>query len=808
MKFTLNWLKDHLDTKADLDTITKTLTAIGLEVEEVDNPAETFAPFKVAEVVSADKHPDADRLQVCQVNTGSETVQVVCGAPNARAGMKGVFAPPGAYVPGIDLKLKKGNIRGVESAGMLLSERELELSDDHEGIIDLAEDAPVGTSYAEYAGLDDPVIEIGLTPNRADCACVRGIARDLAAAGLGTLKPLDVPEIKAQFDSPVNVHMKFAGDEDQKACPVFLGRTIKGVKNGPSPDWLQGRLRAVGLRPISVLVDITNYLTLSLNRPLHVFDLKKLHGDIHIRFAKDGETLDALNDKSYTLKDGMTAICDDSGVVGLGGIIGGEPTSVDSDTTDIFLEIAYFDPMRIARTGRDLQITSDARYRFERGIDPDFIFDGAAIATQMILDLCGGEVSEIVQAGDVPDTNPPISYDPVRCLKLSGLDVSPDEQKDILTSLGFGVENGSGNDWHVTPPSWRPDLFGQADLVEEVVRIKGYDTIPVESVRKTSAAPTQSMETRKVELARLVRSALSSRGFQEVVTWSFMPGDKADMFGANDNQARRQLTLKNPISSDLDQMRPTPLGNLIDAAMRNHDRGFSNVSLFEVGPGFIDGSPQGQIMIAAGLRAGKKGARHWTGPESHRAVDAFDAKADLMTILNACGFDGEKAPITRDAPDYYHPGQSGTLRLGPNILGHFGMIHPGVLDALDVDFPVAAFEVYPEKIPAPKKKSAARGKLALADLQPVRRDFAFILKRDVEADQIIKAAMGADKKLIQSVSVFDVYTGKGVGADEKSVAIEVTLQPTDKTLTEQDLETLSSKLVQSVESKTGGKLRA
>ena len=812
MKFTLNWLKEHLDTSSSLEEISRTLTAIGLEVEDIDDPSKSLAPFVIAEVKEAEKHPDADRLKVCKVYDGANTVQVVCGAPNAKAGMKGVFAAPGSYVPGTDITLKKGNIRGVDSEGMLLSERELGLSDEHEGIIELAGDAPVGEKYADYAGLNDPVLEIALTPNRADCACVRGIARDLAAAGLGSLKPLEVPTIDKSFKSPVDVKMQFDTKEDQAACPIFLGRAIKGVKNGPSPAWLQQRLKAVGLRPISALVDITNYFTLTLNRPLHVFDMDRLSGDIHVRFSKDSETLEALNDKTYTLKDGMIAICDDSGVVGLGGIVGGVPTAVENETTNVFLEVALFDPMRVARTGRDLGISSDARYRFERGIDPDFIFDGAQIATKMILDLCGGEASEIVQAGEVPETVAPVIYDPARVEKLTGLAVSSDRQREILESLGFIIDKKNAQEWSeqwiVNPPSWRPDIFGPADLVEEVVRIIGYDSIPVTPVKKEEDSHTKSCETRNIQLARLCRTTLAARGFQEAVTWSFMSRHLAGLFGANDNQEVEQLRLLNPISNDLDQMRPTPLGNLIEAAVRNADKGFPDSALFEVGPAFESAKPEGEILVTAAIRSGRTNPRHWAGPETNRQVDLYDAKADLLAALEACGFDGSKAPISRDAPAYFHPGQSGTLRLGPNILGHFGMIHPAILEEMDADFPIAAFELYPEKIPAPKNKGNSKGRLDLSDLQPVRRDFAFLVDRDLGADQLIRAAMGADKNLIKNVSVFDVYTGKGVEESKKSVALEVTLQPQEKTLTEKDIEEVSNKLVQMVESKTGGKLRA
>lgn len=814
MKFTLGWLKEHLDTSADLNQITQTLTSIGLEVEQVHDPSENLSDFVIGKVEEAQKHPDADRLKICKVNTGSKTVQVVCGAPNAVTGLKGVFAPPGSYVPGTDMVLKKGNIRGVDSEGMLLSEREIGLSDEHEGIIELASDAPVGQSYVSYTGMDDPVIEIGLTPNRADCACVRGIARDLAAAGIGALKDLEVPKVEAEFDSPVSVELKFENPEQEKACPVFLGRAIKGVENRPSPEWMQQRLKAVGLRPISALVDITNYLTLALNRPLHVFDMNKLKGNIHVTLSKGGETLSALNDKEYTLARGQTVICDDSGVIALGGVIGGESTSVDENTQDVFLEVAYFDPARTARTGRDLGIISDARYRFERGIDPEFINAGAEIATQMILDLCGGQASDIIKAGEIPAKLAPVDYNPERFACLTGLEADLKTQAEILESLGFEVIQKSGSHWQVNVPSWRTDILGQADLVEEVARICGYDQIPTTSVKRQESLTTTPHETRNMTLARQSRSALAARGYNEAITWSFTSSHKALLFEVNDNQSgqneqkRQSLKLVNPISSDLDQMRPSPLCNLIEAAGRNADRGFPDSALFESGPGFYNSSPQGQKLITAGVRAEKTGPRHWRGEQNPRNIDFYDVKADFLAVLEACGFDGSKAPLTRETPEYYHPGQSAVMKLGPNILGYMGMIHPATLEELDIDLPVAAFEVFVENIPVPKSKGPGRPVHKASDFQPVRRDFAFIVDSAASADQLIRAAMGADKKLIEDVRVFDVYTGKGVEEGQKSIALEVTLQPKERTLTEQDLETISRKLIDIVEKKAGGKLRA
>jgi len=800
MKFTLGWLKQHLETQATLEEIGAALTATGLEVEGVENPAQTYEAFKVAYVEKAEPHPDADRLRVCIVDTGNEKLQVVCGAPNARTGMKGVFAPEGSYIPGTDMVLKKGTIRGQDSCGMLVSEREMGLSDEHEGIIEVAEDIAVGTPFAALYGMDDPVIEIGLTPNRPDCAGVRGIARDLAAAGLGTLKPLDESPVSGAFASPVKISIK-----DQDACPLFIGRYIKGVKNGPSPDWLQNRLKAIGLRPISALVDITNYLSYDLCRPLHVFDAAKLKGDIEVRLSQGGEQLAALNEKTYTLGEGMTVVCDDRGVLALGGVIGGEETGCTEATTDVFLEVAYFDPARTARTGRALQITSDARYRFERGIDPAFTVPATEIATRLILELCGGEASEVVTAGTVPDWQRSIEFDPAYTAQLAGVEITAARQKEILETLGFAVE-GSGP-FKVMPPSWRGDIEGRADLVEEVARINGYDKIEPLSLPKLTAV-TENAETPSLTKARQARSILAARGMKECVTWSFMPAALADKFGAQRTQNAAALHLLNPISADLDQMRPTPLGNLAEAARRNIDKGFPNNALFEVGPAFISAAPDGQMTIAAGLRDSETGPRHWSSRETDRPVDAYDAKADALAVIAACGGPADNLQVTRDAPEWYHPGRAGALRLGPNIIAVFGELHPALREELGLKGAAAGFEVYLDNIPQPKQKSGTAKKLLkLASLQPVSRDFAFIVDDTVEADSIIRAARGAEKNLIAAVDVFDIYKGKGVEDGKKSIAINVTLQPTEQTLTDDALEDIAGKIVSNVIAKTGGQLR-
>ncbi len=793
MKFTLSWLKEHLDTNATLGEIEIALTALGLEVESVEDRGAAFAPFKVAHVVSAEKHPDADRLKVLMVDTGKGApVQVVCGAPNARAGMKGIFAPDGTYIPGTDITLKKGVIRGQESNGMMVSEREMGLSDDHDGIIDLPADTPIGTPFNDIYGTDDPLIDIAITPDRADCTGVRGVARDLAAAGLGTLKPLPYKPVKGTFTSPIGIDLK------TDACPIFIGRMIKGVKNGPAPEELQKKLKAIGLRPISTLVDITNLVTHDLARPLHVFDADKLQGNIHVRLAKDGESLDALNDKSYTLKDGMVAVCDDSGVLGLGGIVGGTSTGCTEDTVNVFVECAWFDPYAVAKTGRTLDIISDARYRFERGVDPQFTYDGIEVATNLILEYCGGEASDVVIAGKAPDVTREIDFDPAYTAKLGGIEIDAKEQARILEALGFTV-NGS----KVTTPSWRADVEGKADLVEEVIRINGYDKVEAVSVRSERAVANGG-ETINGARIRASRAALAVRGLSESVTWSFMQKDTARAFGSNDNPA---LTLTNPISSEMDQMRPSILPNLLQAAQRNADKGLGDTALFEVGPIFQSVKPDGQQMTASGVRYGAMGPRHWSAAQAHRKVDALDAKADAMAALEAAGAPVGNLQVNRDAPDYYHPGRSGSLRLGKSVLAYFGEIHPATLEECGIKDTASGFEVFLEAIPEAKKKTGpAKPLLVLSPLQPVTRDFAFIVDESVEADAILRAARSADK-MISALEVFDIYQGKGVEDGKKSVAIAVTIQPKDKTLTDAEIDTIAKSVADTVAAKCGASLR-
>lgn len=808
MKFTLSWLKQHLETDASLDEIVERLTMLGLEVEDVVDRAKELSAFTVGYVVEAKKHPNADKLQVCIVDTGSEKIQVVCGAPNARTGMKGVFAPVGTYIPGTGVDLKKGNIRGEDSHGMLCSEREMGLSDDHEGIIDLPEDAPVGAPFAEVAGLDDPMIEIQITPNRQDCLGVHGIARDLAAAGLGKLKKFDDDKVKGEFDPPITWAIDLPKDKAD-ACPMVAGRYFRGVKNGPSPKWLQERLLSIGLRPISALVDITNLVTYDLGRPLHVFDADKLFGGkgegaLTMRLAADDEACTALDEEEYTLDSEMVVIADNKGVHGIGGVMGGLETGVTESTTNVFLEVALFDPIRVARTGRALGIESDARYRFERGVDPLSAKWGDDVAARLILELCGGEASKPTVAGEMPDWERVVEFRPKRVEDLGGIDVKKKEQKDILESLGFGFKDEKGDKWKVEPPSWRVDIVGEADLVEEVMRIHGFDKIPAVPMQLDGALPPLALNLSQ-QRRRQVRRALAARGLLEAVTWSFMDERPAKLF-AGDNGLNPALRLANPISSELDFMRPSILPNLIQAAGRNAARGHGNAALFELGPQFSDDTPAGQAWVAAGVRSGRAARKHWDG--GARDADVFDVRADALAALEAAGAPADKAQITTDAPSWYHPGRSGVLRLGPNVLAAFGELHPRVLRALDVKGPVAAFEVHLDNVPEPKKKDGrARPLLAPSPLQPLERDFAFVVADDVPAEKLIRAAIGADKALVTDATIFDVYTGEGVGEGKKSLALSVTLQPVEKTLTDEEIEAVAAKIVANVEKQTGGTLR-
>jgi phenylalanyl-tRNA synthetase beta chain len=803
MKFTLSWLKDHLETKASLDEIVETLTMIGLEVELLDDKA-ALKPFVIAKVLTASRHPDADKLQVLTVDTGDgKPLQVVCGAPNARAGLVGAFAAPGTYVPGIDLTLSVGKIRGVESHGMMCSERELQMSDEHNGIIDLPADAPVGTSFAAYAGLDDPVIEINLTPNRPDCTSVYGIARDLAAAGLGTLRQQPIEPMKGSGRPLVNVALDL-GDSPH-LCPGFAWRTIRGVKNGHSPKWLQQRLIAIGLRPINALVDITNYLTFDRGRPLHVFDADKVKGDLTVRRAREGEGILGLNGKEYTLSPDNVVIADADGVESIGGIMGGEHSGCDENTTNVVVESALWDAMNIARTGRTLAIITDARYRFERGVDPEFMIPGLELATQLVLDFCGGTPSERQVVGYKGHMPKMVPFPASEVKRLTGIDVPAETSLGILSRLGF-VPQGKGDLVDVVVPSWRPDIDGKADLVEEVMRIHGVDRIEPQPLVSHAAVNGKILTTLQIR-TRNVRRALAARGMMEAVTWSFISEESARAFGGG----QPELKLANPIAADMSDMRPSLLPGLLAAAQRNADRGFNDLALFEVSGTYEGNTPQAQRRVAAGVRRGtarlEGSGRHWAGNAA--PVGVFDAKTDALAVLEASGAPVDKLQIESGGPAWYHPGRSGTIKLGPKvILGTFGEFHPKTLETLDVAGGLCGFEVYIDAIPEPKQKATrTKPALHLSDFQAVRRDFAFIVDKSVEAGAIVRAALAGDKKLITGVQVFDLFEGASLGEGKKSVAIEVAIQPLERTLNDEDLEALTKRIVESVSKQTGGVLR-
>ena len=803
MKFTLPWLREHLDTDASLSEIVDRLTMIGLEVENVEDKANLLKPFVIASVISAEKHPNADRLRVCMVDIGDgKPIQVVCGAPNARAGMKGVFSAPGTFIPGKNITLAVGTIRGVESRGMLCSAAELMISDDHEGIIDLPADAPVGKSYADWAGASDPVIEINLTPNRPDCTGVAGIARDLGATSIGAYKDRIPKPVKGTFPCPVNVTFDFG--KTPSLCPAFGLRLVRGVKNGPSPDWLQKRLTAIGLRPINALVDITNFITFDRGRPLHVFDAAKVNGNLTVRRAKNGEKLVALDGKTYTLDEGTCVIADEEGVESLSGIMGGEATGCSQQTTDVLIESALWDELNIAQTGRKLGINSDARYRFERGVDPAFMLPGLELATQMVLDLCGGQASEVVVAGDPTPKEKIINFPLSELPRLAGLKLPLADIRRVLEKLGFFVA-GQGEHMKVAVPSWRPDVHGRADIVEEIVRIIGVDRVPSTPFAREHAR--KPVLTAIQNRTRRAKRALAARGLVEAVTWSFVSKQEAELFGGG----TAELALANPIAAELSDMRPSLIAGLVMASQRNADRGFSDTALFEVGQIFKGDRPEDQFTAASGLRhalARASGSgRHWSSKAE--PVDAFDAKSDALAVLAAAGAPMQALQVVPGGPAWFHPGRSGTIQIGPqNILGYFGELHPGTIAALKAEGPMVAFEVILERIPEPKARpTRAKPLLELSQFQPVERDFAFVVGSTVKAADIVRAAQNVDKKVISNVVVFDVYEGKGIEPGKKSIAIAVTIQPREKTLTDAEIDALSGKIVAEVTKRTGGVLR-
>ena len=803
MKFTLNWLKTHLNTDADLSAILKGLTNIGLEVEGVESPAEKLGAFRIARVLTADPHPQADKLQVLTVDAGDGPLQVVCGAPNARAGLIGVFGSEGAVVPVNGMVLKKTAIRGVESNGMMCSFRELELGEDHDGIIDLDPEAPIGQVYAQWAGLDDPVIDVSITPNRQDCMGVRGIARDLAAAGLGTLNAIIVPVIDGVEPGP-NVRT-----DDTDGCPAFFARTVKGVTNGQSPEWMARRLKAVGQKPISTLVDITNYLMIDLGRPLHVYDLEMLKGPLVARKGRAGEEVLALNGKTYTVDETMTVIADDVAVHDIGGIMGGEHSGAQDSTTGVLIECAYFTPERIAMTGQKLALTSDARGRFERGVDPAFLDDGLSIATDLVVKLCGGTASDATRAGTPPAEVKVVRYEPSQCLSLAGVYVGDQEQKHILESLGFGVEEHdatfdyqdgvpvtSAAHWTVSVPSWRRDIDGWPDLVEEVVRIVGLDQVPSTPLPRTPGV-ARATATAEQLVERRVRRTAAARGLSEAINWSFISEKEAASVGGGD------WTLANPISEELKVMRPSLLPGLLSAARRNMDRGASSVRLFELGRRYFSDRERATVGF---VLAGEKQSRGWQTGKA-QAFTAFEAKNEVLNLLNAAGAPVGNLQSFGGASAAYHPGQSGTLRLGPKtMLAEFGVLHPSLAKQFGLAGTAVVGEIFLDAIPAKRKTGFMRPPYAPPALQAVKRDFAFVVDDAVEADALVRAVKGADKKNIVDARVFDVFAGPGVDEGRKSLAIEVTLQPGEKSFSQEELDAISASIVKAAE-KLGGVLR-
>ena len=805
MKFTLDWLKEHLDTDASADEIGTTLTMIGLELEGMEDQGKALSAFVTAHIVSAEQHPNADKLRVCKVDAGTgELIDVVCGAPNARTGLKSVFAFPGTYIPGKDMTIGKGNIRGQVSNGMLCSNAELELSNDHDGIIELPQDTPVGIKFVDYAGINGVVFDISITPNRGDATGVYGIARDLAAFGLGTLRQTDMSPVPSKGPSPIAPLPHQFGADEPKAIRKFAGRYLKGIKNGPSPAWLQQRLRAVGLRPINTIVDITNLVSLGWGRPLHAYDADKLNGQPVLRNARN-EAFDALDNKVYTLDETMTVIADDTGPLCLGGIMGGIRSGVTDETVNVFMECASWDPELIARTGRKTGIVSDARYRLERSVDPALTEPGLELATRLVLELCGGEPMEPAISGEdvFPENSVEFPLSEVR--RLTGLEVEPGIVIAILTKLGFGI-SGKGDVLDVKVPSWRPDVTQKADLVEEVMRMVGVDNVPVEPLpRLNHVAPR--MLTNIQNRRRIARRALAARGLDEAVTWSFISHDEATRFGGGSES----LQLANAIASDMTDMRPSLLPGLLAAARRNANRGIADLAIFEVGQVFLSDAPEGQHTYASGIRTGTAGiagsGRHWSGKAE--PVGVFDAKADLGAVLDALGYDIDKVQLLAEPAPWSHPGRGGRVAQGPKTLGWFGELHPAWAAELDIDGPVAAFELDLDALPEPRKKATkTKPALDLSALMPLTRDFAFVVDRAVTAGAILKAARGADKALIKDVTVFDVFEGSHVGEGKKSVAIEVTIQPSDRTLTEEDIDRISAGIIAAVTKTSGGVLRA
>jgi phenylalanyl-tRNA synthetase beta chain len=795
MKFTLSWLKDHLTTDATLGHVLDAMTMAGLEVEHCDDPSEKLKAFSVARIASTAQHPNADRLRVCQVETIDGPKEIVCGAPNAREGLVTIYAPLGTYIPGSGITLVPREVRGIVSNGMLCSAAELETAEDSDGILELDPALAVGTPAAVALGLNDAVIDFEVTPNRPDWLGVVGIARELAAAGLGTLKDVSVAPVVGSYPCPVDIRI-----EALDACPMFAGRVIRGVKNGPSPKWLADRLRAIGLRPINALVDVTNLLSYDRARPLHVYDAGLLKGGIVARLGSEGESFNALDGKDYALGPGMCVIGDASGPLGLGGIMGGTSTGCSDTTTDVFIESALFAPLTIAATARATGINSDAKYRFERGVDPGFVVDGLHLATRLILELCGGEASEVLVAGAPPENSPAVDFQTSEVARLTGMSLADGEIDTILSALGFEPRVTGPGARSVGVPSWRRDVSGPADLVEDIARIAGFDRLPIATLPLRSGRK-EPLLTAAQNRVRLGRRALAARGWMEAVTWSFASTALCEMFGAS--QGGGALVLANPIASDLDCMRPSALIHLLLAAGRNTDRGYGDLALFEAGPIYKGDGENDQETVIAGVARGS--VRHWMGT---RAPDVFAMKADVMAVLEAMGAPTGGLQVVQGARSWWHPGRSGSIKMGPKtVVAEFGEIHPRVLKTMGVEGPVLAFELFLNALPPSKAKAGkSKPKLDLSAFMPLTRDFAFVVPADKPAGDLMRAIVGADKALISDVTIFDRYQGLGIGEGEVSLALQVTLAPREKTLTDAEIEAVSAKVIAAV-AKVGGRLR-
>ncbi len=800
MKFTFSWLKDHLETKLNFNQISEILTNVGLEVENIQDKSKDFKNFTVAYVIKAEKHPNADRLKVCEVQTNKGSLQVVCGAPNAKTGMKGIFAPVGSFIPGTSVQLKKTEIRGVSSEGMLLSEKEVGISDDHEGIIQVDDSCKIGDTFSKVFGFDDVIIEIGITPNRSDCLSVRGIARDLAAAGAGKLKKINYKSHKGKFVSPIKWKISL-NKKNAHLCPSVAGIYFKNVKNSQSPEWLKKRLIAIGLRPISTLVDITNYITYDLGRPLHVFDADKIKGNLVMRLAKKNESIKALDGKTYNLLENMVVISDDKQAHAIGGVMGGEDSSCSEETLNVFLEVALFDPVSISRTGRNLDLQSDARFRFERGIDPYSIEFGINAAIKMILNLCGGEASKLTIDGNYKKPEKILEYDFDRVKTLGGINIKINHQKKILNSLGFTFKKIKNNKTKIKVPSYRPDIEGEADLVEEVLRIFGYDKIVEKSVIKRPEDFLKPLKANQLVFYKSKR-IIASRGYFEVVTWSFMSSKFAEYF----NQYENILKLDNPISSDLDVMRPSIIPNLLESITKNQARLFHNAGMFEIGPQYENYIDKGQHMVASGIKYGSFNSSNWN--DDDRAVDTFDIKADIFSFFSSLDIPIDNLKIDYEAPNWYHPGKSATLRLGNNILGFFGEINPITLNIYEIKTNVCAFEIFLEDLwKFQSKKSFSKILYDNNPYQSVERDFSFIINKNIKSSDITDIIRRTEKELIKEIKIFDVFEGENIPADKKSIAIRIILQPILSTFTDQDIEKITEKIINNVCKNIGAEIR-